>query len=145
MTQLGSALVGGASAELFLLARLLFGGVIAFMGLNHFLNGEDMIAYARTKGLPAPSLAVYGSGAMLAFGGLSIALGAVPLLGAVALVVFFVVVTPTMHDFWNVDDPQQQQSELTDFLKNVALLGVSFGFLALSRASWPYALGVGLF
>jgi hypothetical protein len=50
-----------------------------------------------------------------------------------------------MHDFWNVDDPQQQQSELTDFLKNVALLGVSFGFLALSRASWPYALGVGLF
>jgi hypothetical protein len=61
MTQLGSALVGGASAELFLLFRLLFGGVIAFMGLNHFLNGEDMIAYARMKGLPAPSLAVYGT------------------------------------------------------------------------------------
>jgi uncharacterized membrane protein YphA (DoxX/SURF4 family) len=142
MTQLASALVGGASAELFLLFRLLFGGVIAFMGLNHFLNGEDTIAYARTKGLPAPSLAVYGSGAMLAFGGLSIALGAVPLLGAVALVVFFVVVTPTMHDFWNVEDPQQRQSEMTDFLKNVALFGTALALLALAGEPWPYALSL---
>ncbi|MDX1748503.1 MAG: quinol oxidase, partial [Halobacteriales archaeon] len=42
------------AAELFLLARVLFGGVLAFMGLNHFMNLEDMAGYAGMKGLPAP-------------------------------------------------------------------------------------------
>jgi len=129
----------------FLIGRVLFGAVLAFTGLNHFLDADAMTGYAESKGLPAARLSVLASGGLLIVGGLLVALGLFPLVGAGALATFLLVATPTMHDFWNVDDPQQQQSELTDFLKNVALLGVSFGFLALSRASWPYALGVGLF
>ncbi|MGM0718302.1 MAG: quinol oxidase, partial [Halobacteriota archaeon] len=30
------------AGELFLLGRLLFGGVLAFMGLNHFMNVDAM-------------------------------------------------------------------------------------------------------
>ncbi len=50
------------AAEVFLLGRVLFGGILAFMGLNHFLNGDQMIPYAEMKGLPAPALSVYFSG-----------------------------------------------------------------------------------
>ena len=49
-----------------LVTRLLFGGVIAFMGLNHFLQTDEMTGYAQHKGVPAPQLSVIASGAALA-------------------------------------------------------------------------------
>lgn len=134
----------GAAGLAFLLARVLVGGVLAFMGLNHFLDADAMTGYAEAKGLPAPRLAVLGSGGTLLFGGLSIATGIVPVLGAGALALFLAVATPTMHDFWSFDDPEQVQAEMTNFLKNVALLGASLGFLALAAVEWPYAVGIGL-
>lgn len=145
MTLLQSGVFGPSSAELgFLAGRVTFGLVVAFMGLNHFLDAESMAGYAQAKGLPAPKVAVLLSGGMLLFGGLGVAVGAFPTLAAGALVVFFLVVTPTMHDFWAAPEGEQQ-TEMTQFLKNVAMLGGSLAFLALSGVEWPYALGVGLF
>jgi len=128
------------TGELFLVGRLLFGGILAFMGLNHFMNVDDMAGYAASKGLPAPRLAVTSSGGMLVFGGLGLALGVLPVLAAGALAVFLLATTPTMHDFWNAP-AEQQQTEMTQFLKNVALLGAALGFLALAAVEWPYAVG----
>ncbi|WP_410764775.1 DoxX family protein [Haloferax sp. DFSO60] len=128
----------------FLLARVLFGAVIAFMGLNHFMNVDQMTGYAEMKGLPAPRLGVVFSGGMLVFGGLGIAIGAFPTLAAGAVALFMLVSTPLFHDFWAVPE-DQQQSEMTNFLKNVVILGGSLTFLALSSGTWSYALGVGLF
>ncbi|MFW5930011.1 MAG: DoxX family protein, partial [Halobacteriota archaeon] len=61
-----------------LVGRLLFGGVLAFTGLNHFMDADNMAEYADAKGVPAPKLAVLGSGAMLVAGGLSLVVGAYP-------------------------------------------------------------------
>lgn len=130
--------------EVFLVARLLFGGVLAFMGANHFLNGEDMAGYARMKGLPAPKLTVAATGAMLLLGGLAVVTGAFVVLGAGALAVFLLASAVLMHDFWTVEDPQQQQTEMTHFLKNVTMAGAALGFLALASVPWPYALDVGV-
>ena len=47
-----------------------------------------------------------------------------------------------MHDFWTVDDPETQQNEMINFLKNVALLGASLAILALGGQAWPYALSL---
>ncbi|WP_224337191.1 DoxX family protein [Haloprofundus halobius] len=131
---------GPAAGLAFLLGRVLFGGVLAFSGLNHFLDTESMVGYAQAKGVPTPGLAVPFTGGMLLFGGVGIALGLLPTLAAGALVVFLLVTTPLMHDFWAAP-AEQQQSELINFLKNVAMLGGALAFLALSAAgSWPYAL-----
>ena len=132
---------GGAA---FLAGRLLFGGVLAFMGLNHFLNAEEMAAYAESKGIPAANFGVVASGALLVLGGLSLVLGAYPLLGAAALAAFLVVTTLAMHDFWNVSDPEARQSEVTDFLKNVALVGGALVLFSVGAEAWPYALGLGV-
>jgi len=132
----------GADAA-FLLARVLFGGILAFMGLNHFMNAESMSGYAEMKGVPAASLAVPFSGGMLLLGGLGIVLGVFPLLAAGAIAAFLVVTTPLMHNFWAVPE-DQQQDEMTAFLKNVGMLAGALVFLALAGTDWAYAVGVGL-
>jgi len=131
---------GPLTAELFLLGRLLFGGVLAFNGLNHFLDSDSMAGYADAKGVPAAGLMVPFTGGLLLFGGLGIAAGVVPPLAAGALIVFLVVTTPLMHDFWAVPD-EQKQGEMINFLKNVAMTGAALALLAISTTAWPYALG----
>ena len=128
----------------FLVGRLVFGALLAFMGFNHFMDLDGMSGYAAAKGIPAPRLAVIGSGLMLIGGGLSLAVGVFPLLGAAALAVFFLGVTPLMHDFWSVEDPEQRQGEMTHLLKNATLFGTALVFIAISGTAWPYALNVGL-
>ncbi|WP_276261308.1 DoxX family protein [Haloglomus litoreum] len=145
LLQAGPPLFGSpGSGEVFLLARLLFGGVLAFMGLNHFTNVEDMAGYAEMQGAPAPKLSVVATGVMLVLGGLAIITGAFVVLGAGALALFLLASAVLMHDFWSVEDPQQQQTEMTQFLKNVSLAGAALAFLGLASLPWPYAVDLGL-
>lgn len=129
------------SGELFLLGRLLFGGILAFTGLNHFLNGGQMIAYADAKGLPAPAASVYGSGGLLVVSGILVILGAYPIIAAGALATFLIGSAVLMHNFWAVPE-DQVQDEMTHFLKNVALAGGALSLLALAGTSWPYSVGM---
>lgn len=133
----------GLSGAVFLVARVLFGGLLAFQGLNHFTNVDAMAAYSESKGVPVPRLNVFLSGGMLVFGGLGVALGAFPVVAAGAVALFLVGATPLMHDFWAVPE-DQQQSEMTNFIKNVELFAASLVFLVLGGESWAYAVGIGL-
>ncbi len=133
------------AGELFLIGRLLFGGVLAFMGLNHFMDLDTMAGYAEFKGLPAPRFSVVASGLLLVLGGLGVAVGAFPVLAAGGLAVFLIVSAVTMHDFWSIEDAEDKQSEMTSFLKNVYGAGAALTLLAVGGTAWPYALGVGLF
>lgn len=128
----------------FLIGRVLFGVLLGFMGFNHFMNLDGMSGYAESKGVPFARLGVIGSGLLLVLGGLAIVLGVYPLLGAAAIALFFLGVTPIMHDFWTVEDREQRQAEMTNFLKNATLFGAALVLLALSGTEWPYALNVGL-
>ena len=124
------------------LGRVLFGLGMALQASEDFRDMEDTVEYAESAGVPMPELAApFASGMMLA-SGLGVALWRVPRLTTGAVAAFLAVVTPTMHDFWNVEDPQQRQSEMTDFLKNVALFGTALALLALAGEPWPYALSL---
>lgn len=133
------------AGELFLLGRLLFGGVLAFMGFNHFMNTDQMTGYAEFKGLPAPRFGVIASGVLLVLGGLGLVVGAFPVLAAGAIATFLIVSAVVFHDFWTVADPEDQQAEMTNFLKNVFGAGAALTFLTVGGTAWPYALGLGLF
>lgn len=140
------ALETGFGGIAFFVGRVVYGAVLGFMGFNHFMDLDGMSGYAETKGVPAPRLAVLVSGLLLVVGGLAIVFGVFPVLGAAAIGVFFLGVTPIMHDFWTVDDPEQKQAEMTNFLKNTALFGATLLVLAVGGAvsEWPYALNIGL-
>ncbi len=135
---------GGTEGLLFLVARVLFGGVLAFMGLNHFQQVDGMAGYADHKGLPAPRLSVLLSGGLLVFAGLGVALGAFPVLAGFALATFLLASAVTMHDFWAVPD-DQIQDEMTGFLKNVALAGGALAVAAIGTSTWAYSVGLSLF
>jgi uncharacterized membrane protein YphA (DoxX/SURF4 family) len=59
-----------------------------------------------------------------------------PRIGAAFIMLFLLGVTPMMHDFWNVADPQARMGEFVNFGKNVALFGGACFAMALP-APWP--------
>ena len=123
----------------FLLGRLLFGGFFLYNGINHFKERKSMAQYSAAKNVPLPDVAVIASGAALIAGGASLLLGVKPKLGAAAIAGFLLGVSPMMHDFWNIEDPNQRQNEMINFSKNMALLG---GALALTGVEEPWPASV---
>ena len=119
--------------NLFRIGRLLFGGVLAFMAVDNLRELDERIQYAEAKNAPLPEITVPAVSGGLLFGGIGVALWRIPSAAATAIIWFFVSVTPAMHDFWNVDDPEQKQQEIFHFLKNTAILGAALAFLKLAR------------
>ena len=137
----GIARWGTCERTALLFGRAIFGGFFLYNGINHFLNREMMTGYSASKGVPYPEAAVTGSGAMLVLGGLSVLMGVRPKLGTSLISAFLLGVTPKMHDFWNVQDPQQRMGEQINFSKNVALLGGAL-IAAGVPEPWPASVPV---
>jgi uncharacterized membrane protein YphA (DoxX/SURF4 family) len=124
----------------FLIGRIILGIYYLFNAANHFMQLEMMSGYAGSKGVPAPKVAVAGSGLVLLLGGLSILLGYQPYIGVALLVIFLVPVAFMMHNFWTIEDPQMKMGEMVNFLKNIALAASALMFLAIPTP-WPFSLG----
>jgi putative oxidoreductase len=122
----------------FVAGRILFAFFHLASSLNHFKSLDSYAQYAASKKVPAPKLAVTGSGILLLLGGLSILLGLRPTIGVAILVLFYLGVTPMMHNFWAAG-PAEKQNQLINFMKNVALLGASLMFLAIPQP-WPFSV-----
>jgi uncharacterized membrane protein YphA (DoxX/SURF4 family) len=112
------------------LGRILFGGYFIYGGFNHFKMLDMMSGYAQSKGVPMPKLMVAFSGLLLFIGGLSVLFNVQPGVGLVALVLFLIPVTLSMHAFWKIQDPAVKMGEMVNFMKNIALLGSVFILLA---------------
>ena len=125
----------------FLLGRLIFGGYFLFSGINHFKEKETMTQYTASKNVPMPDIAVQVSGAALIIGGASILLGIKPKWGAATIIGFLAGVSPIMHDFWRMEDPQQRQNDMINFSKNMALVGAGLALAAVEEP-WPVSVPV---
>ena len=117
----------------YLLGRMIFGGYFLYAGIHHMQDSESMAQYAGAKGVPAPELAVKGTGIALIAGGTSVLLGLKREWGAATIATFLATVSPIMHDFWNHEDQQQRQNEMINFGKNMALLGASLALMGLEK------------
>lgn len=106
----------------FLLARLLFGGVLTFMALDGFNRNEGRVESARSNGVPNPEFMVPFATSMLLSGSIGILVWRLPRLAAAAVAGFFVGVTPVQHAFWK-EDPENRRGQQISFLKNSAMLG----------------------
>jgi putative oxidoreductase len=120
----------------FLVGRLIFGGFFLYNGIHHFTERKNMAQYVSQKNVPKPDVAVTATGAALVLGGTSILLGVKPKLGAAAIVGFLAGVSPVMHAFWKVEDPNQRMNEEVNFTKNMALLGGALALMAIEEP-WP--------
>jgi putative oxidoreductase len=110
----------------FVIGRLLFALLFVSSGFMVHLAGRAQgIEYARSLGAPAPDLLVPLSGVVIIAGGLMVALGLWADLGALLIIGFLVGITPIMHAFWKIDDPQMKAIQNAMFFKNTALAGAA--------------------
>lgn len=120
---------------LFVLGRAIFGGFFVFNGVNYLLHSQGIGPYAGAKGVPAAQ----ATGLMLIAGGLSVIAGIRPRQGLATLIGFLVPVTLQMHRFWDEKDPEARQREMTNFLKNMALVGAALALMEIPEP-WPVSV-----
>lgn len=108
--------------------RALYGGILAYMGIDGFKNNEKRVEIAREKGVPIPEVAVPATTALLTVASVGIVLWRRPLVAAGSLIVFFLGTTPAIHNFWELEGKARQENKI-NFLKNAALLGAAIVFL----------------
>lgn len=125
----------------FLVVRVLYGAVLGNLALGNLLALERSIGYAQSKGIPMAKFGVPFGSLLLLVGAASVIVGAYPVFGALAVIVFLSSITPIMHNFWALEG-QEAQNEQIHFLKNVGLVAVALLFLLLGDQTWPYALAI---
>ena len=124
---------------LFLIGRILFGGVFLMFGLMHFMKKKEMIEWIKTKEVGVPVLANFVAGLILVLSGICIVFGIFPQVAFILLIIFLIVVSFVMHDFWNIkNDNKEKMNQIIFFMYNVALLGANIMLLWINY--WPLSL-----
>lgn len=113
---------------IFLIGRILFAVLFLFSAVGHLSQTAAMTGYSKSKGVPFPQLAVIASGVLFCLGALSVLLGVWGDLGALVLAAVLIPTCFFMHAFWKETDAMAKQTEMTTFIKNVALMGGALAF-----------------
>jgi putative oxidoreductase len=121
------------------IGRFLFSMMFLVSGMNHFMNYQGLVGYARASQVPSPEMAVLVSGIVLVVGGLCVLLGAFARFGALMLAGFLIASAVLVHRFWAVADPMQAQNQMTHFFKNLSMAGGAL--LVAYFGPGPYSLG----
>src|SRR3989304_6407870 len=116
---------------LFILGRVLFGGYFFIAGIKHFKHLNMMASYAGSKGVPMPKFGVAFTGLLILLGGAGIFTGIYVTWSLYLIILFLLLVTFKMHDYWNIKDPTLQMPQKLNFDKNIALIGAALIMLAM--------------
>ncbi len=128
-----------------LVGRILFGGYFAFVAgyRTHVKAGKMLEGFARSVNFPLAALAGWPTGVWLILGGLSVALGVWPEIGALMIAGFLAVAMIGFHRYWEVEDPTQKQTQEILFWRNVFGIGaclIFFGVFVTLDEGLRYAL-----
>ena len=126
--------------EVFWLGRLLFSLVLIGSGIGHLAQTEGSTQYAAYKGVPNPKTMVQVTGVLMLLGGLAVVLGIFMDLAAVCIAILMVVFAVKMHTFWTETDPQTQNIERAQFMKNISIAGGALIIAAVTTDFTPYTI-----
>ncbi len=105
------------------LARILLAYMFVLSGWQRLTDLSGLTKLLTDKQLPYPDILAYAA-AIAEFGGaVLIILGLLTRLSAFALIVFTVLATVLLHDFWNMTDAAMRMANVTQFNKNLAIIG----------------------
>jgi putative oxidoreductase len=124
---------------IFLAGRVLFGlyfAVVAGIG-GHIRNSRMLEGYARSAGFPVAAIAGWPTGLWLVAGGLSVALGIWPDVGALMIAAFVVLGALYFHRFWEIEDQMQKLTQQQLFGRNVIALGTTLILFGVFTAFGP--------
>ena len=107
-----------------LVAHLLLAALFILAGINKLGAMEGTVGYIEAFGLPFPQLVYFGTVALEIGGGLLLAAGFKTRFAALALGIFTVLTAVIFHSNF------AEQTEITLFLKNLAIAGGMFAVVA---------------
>lgn len=97
---------------------------------NKIPNFNGVVEYMKGAGVPLPQVMLVGAIVFLIAGSVSVILGYQARIGAALLFVFLVLATYYFHDFWRIEDAQEQQMQTIQFMKNLGLMGAMLMIIA---------------
>lgn len=103
--------------------HLLLSGIFISGGAQAFLEPGGRVAKVAKAGLPEPKQAVEFNGVVMVIGGALLASGLAPKLAATLLIGSLIPTTIVGHAFWKENNEVGQKNQLTQFLKNLGLIG----------------------
>ena len=113
------------------LGRVLLSAIFILSGLGKLPHFNDIAGMMAGKGIPLATVALVISLFVEIGGGLMVLTGFKAKYAALVMAVWLVPVTLVFHHFWGIP-AAQQQDQMVNFLKNVAIMG---GLLVLASAS----------
>lgn len=126
----------------FLIGRILFALVFVSSGVTaHLVQRRAAAAYARSLGTPAAELGTVVTGVVILVAGILVVLGLWMDLAALGLIAFLLSTNVFIHKFWALDEPMERMTQMTNFMKNTALIG---GALVLFYVAIEFEEGLGL-
>lgn len=124
-----------------LIGRVLFSLIFIGTGMMYLFKLNEMAAYAQTRGASAAKPATVVTGLMMLVGGVLVLLGWHRFIGAGLIAIYLVLSAFIMHGFWKETDPTMKQSEMSHFLKDLALCGAALLVAAYAGTEWPMSIG----
>ncbi len=113
------------------LGRLLLSVIFILSGLGKIPHFNDVAGLMASQGIPLASLALVITLLIEIGGGLMVLTGFKARYAALVIAIWLVPVTLIFHKFWGIP-AADQQGQMINFLKNVAIMG---GLLILASAS----------
>jgi len=90
-------------------------------GIAHLRKRVALTAYAQSKHVPAPELAVIATGLMMLAGSALMVSNWHPHWGAALWILFLVPVAVLMHNYWTETDAMARSGQSAHFWKNMTL------------------------
>jgi len=105
-----------------LVGRIMIAPLFLLSGFHKITGFSAVAGMMATSGMPFAEVLLVGSIVFELGGGLMVLVGWHARWGALLLAVFTIPATLMFHNFWAVD-AAQYQSQLSQFMKNLAILG----------------------
>lgn len=105
------------------LSHMLLSGIFIAGGADAFLKPGNRVQKVEASGIPQPKQAVSFNGAVMVIAGLALALDIAPKLAATVLIATLVPTTVVGHAFWKEETEAGRKNQLTQFFKNLGLIG----------------------
>jgi putative oxidoreductase len=105
-----------------LIGRLLLGGVFVFAGVRHLFMIPEVSQAIAQRGVPAPRLVLVAGTAFQVAAGLLLMLGMLVPVAALALVIFTIVASFMLLNFWSMEGAAREGA-LNAWLSNLGVIG----------------------
>ena len=112
------------------LSHILLSGIFVSGGASAFANPGGRANKVADAGIPAPEQAVELNGAAMVVGGILLGLDLMPKVGALILLGTLIPTTAVGHAFWKEETEAARKGQLTQFFKNLGLIGALIEVLA---------------